>query len=87
MPCFASSPFIDVPTDTGCPAWSAAHRTLSIHRARSSGVPCDALMRMTLAPASSRPAMAASVPVAGPIVATILVRRIKTGLPWLAGYK
>ena len=72
-------------TATGWPARSAAQRTLAIQRARSSGVPCEALMRMTFAPASSNAAIASSDPVAGPIVATILVRRITLALRCVAG--
>ena len=48
-------------------------------------MPCEALMRMTFAPASSNAAIASSDPVAGPIVATILVRRITLALRCVAG--
>src|SRR5437660_369079 len=71
-------PWRSTRTATGSPRAPAAARTNSIQRPRSSVVPCEALTRITLAPASSRAAMRASVPVAGPRVATIFVRRITT---------
>src|SRR5690348_17420803 len=61
---------------TASPRWSAIRRTAFIHWPRTSGVPCEALMRTTLTPASRSWPINSSDCVAGPRVATILVRRI-----------
>jgi len=74
-------------TAIGSPCASAACRTSLIQPPRISGVPCEALMRTTLTPASSRAAICAAVPVAGPSVATILVRRITRYEPRLVVIK
>ena len=73
-------PWRSIRTATGAPAASAARRTAATHPARSSGVPWDAFTRMTFAPASISPAMRSGVPVAGPSVATIFVRRFTASL-------
>src|SRR5258706_8411306 len=57
------------------PAVSAAARTSSTRRRCESRVPWEKLMRATSSPASIMPAITAGSSVAGPSVATILVRR------------
>ena len=56
--------------------WSRMSWISRIQRSRISGVPCDALTRMILTPASRSEIRRSSVSQAGPRVATILVRRI-----------
>jgi hypothetical protein len=51
-------------------------RSWVTQRARISGLPCDALMRMTSTPASRSAVICPGSSQAGPRVATILVRRI-----------
>src|SRR6266545_2637764 len=68
-------------TQAGAPAASAPRRAAAIHPARSSGVPCEAFTRITFAPASISAATRSGVPVAGPSVATIFVRRNKCEAP------
>ena len=60
---------------SGRPAAACASRTRRARSACVSGVPCEKLRRAPSIPASTRAASISGVEVAGPIVATILVRR------------
>src|SRR5439155_22199252 len=81
LPTRMRGPCRSTSTATATSAASAAFRTAAIQLARSSGVPWDEFTRMTFAPAPINPAMPSGVPVAGPSVATILVRRIRAVPP------
>ncbi len=60
---------------TGTSSRSATLLTAAIAAACSSGVPCERLTRATFMPARTSASIVASSAVAGPRVATILVRR------------
>src|SRR5215472_14079344 len=64
-----------ISTPTQRSARCAASRIRASRRRRSSTVPCEALRRTTSSPARSISTRVSSLSVAGPAVATILVRR------------
>src|SRR5712691_11416709 len=84
LPTRMRGPCRSTSTATATSAAAAASRTAAIHVARCSGVPWDEFTRMTFAPAPINPAIPSGVPVAGPSVATILVRRIRAVPPSLS---